>query len=85
MPNPQATITFTNIFQFFTATSTFILVFFVVMISVFNSSIKGIIYLGGLLITTFFNYIFMHVIKNEYDAWMQVVIVVFFNFPGRRI
>ena len=63
----QATITFTNLFQFFTTVSTFMLVFFVVMISIFNSSIKGIIYLGGLLITAAFNYIFMNVIKNPYD------------------
>jgi hypothetical protein len=79
----QATITFTNIFQYFTTTSTFILVFFVVMISVFNSSIKGIIYLGGLLITTFFNYIFMHVIKNEYEPGTSGYCSIF-QFPGRK-
>jgi hypothetical protein len=76
-----ATFTFTNIFQFFSTISTFLLVFFVVMISIFNQSIKGIIYLGGLLIATFFNFIFMNVIKNEYDPKAQEYCALF-QFPN---
>ena len=78
-----ATFTFTNIFEFFSTISTFLLVFFVVMSSIFNESIKGIIYLGGLLIATFFNFIFMHVIQHKYDDDVKEYCALF-QFPDEK-
>ena len=42
----------------------FLLVFFLVMISIFNMDIKGFIYLGGLLMASIINIFLMNIIKN---------------------
>jgi hypothetical protein len=57
-------LTPTNIFQFFSTILPFLLVFFMVMISIFNQNIKGLVYLGGILMATILNVLFQNVIKN---------------------
>jgi hypothetical protein len=54
---------FSNIFQFFSAIAPFLLSFLMVMISIFNSDIKGLIYLLGILISFFLNILFQSIIK----------------------
>lgn len=60
-------LTFTNIFQFIAALSPLILGFFMIMISIFNQDIKGLIYLAGILITTIINVLILNTIKNKKD------------------
>lgn len=43
----------TNVFRFISYITPILLVFFMIMISVFNQDVKGLIYLGGVLITIF--------------------------------
>lgn len=57
--------TLTNIFQFIAALAPLILGFFMIMISVFNQDIKGIIYLAGILISTVINVLLLNMIKSE--------------------
>jgi hypothetical protein len=60
-------LTLTNIFQFIAALAPLILGFFMIMISVFNQDIKGIIYLAGILISTVINFMALHMIKHKRD------------------
>lgn len=57
-------ITPSNIFNFFSFMTPFLLVFFLVMISIFNMEIKGFIYLAGLLMASIINIMCMNIIKN---------------------
>lgn len=57
-------LTLTNIFQFIAALAPLILGFFMIMISVFNQDIKGIIYLAGILISTVVNVLLLNMIKS---------------------
>lgn len=47
--------TFSNILQFFSAISSILLAFFMIMISLFNQDVKAIIYLAGAFIAYIFN------------------------------
>jgi hypothetical protein len=58
-------LNFTNIFQFFSAISPLLLGFFMIMISVFNQDLKGMVYLAGVLITTVLSVIVLNVVKSE--------------------
>ena len=58
-------LNFTNMFQFFSAISPLLLGFFMIMISVFNQDLKGIVYLAGVLITTVLSVIVLNVVKSE--------------------
>lgn len=49
------TFTISNIVQFFSAISSILLAFFMIMISFFNQDIKAIIYLAGVFIAYIFN------------------------------
>jgi len=57
--------TFANIFQLISSMSSFLLVFFMVMISFFNSDAKGLIYLGFLMIASVVNVLLMNSKKSE--------------------
>lgn len=65
---PEITLSPTNMFNFFSFMTPFLLVFFLVMISIFNMDIKGIIYLGGILIASIINIFFMNIIKSPIDS-----------------
>lgn len=60
------TIAFTtsNIFQLFSAISPLLLGFFLVMSSLFNLNLKGLVYLAGVLLASAINILLMQVIKN---------------------
>jgi len=58
-------LTLSNIFQFIAALAPLILGFFMIMISVFNQDIKGIIYLAGILISTVVNVVLLNMVKSE--------------------
>lgn len=65
--NPTLAITPSNLFNFFSFMTPFLLVFFLVMISIFNMDIKGFIYLGGILMASIINIFLMNIIKNNSD------------------
>ena len=58
-------LSFSNIFQLFSTLSPILLGFFLVMISLFNQDIKGLVYLGGVLIASLVNLLLMNTIKNK--------------------
>jgi len=58
-------LTLTNIFQFISAISPLLLTFFMVMISIFNQDLKGVVYLAGILITTILNLVLLNIIGSE--------------------
>jgi hypothetical protein len=62
--NVDLAITPSNLFNFFSFMTPFLLVFFLIMISIFNMEIKGFIYLAGLLMASIINIICMNIIKN---------------------
>lgn len=57
--------TLSNILQLFSAISPLLLTFFLVMASIFNQNIKGLIYIAGLLIATGINILLMGLVKSE--------------------
>jgi len=56
-------LNFSNILQFFSAISPILLAFFLVMVSLFNTDIKGLVYLGGILIASLINLFLMNTLK----------------------
>jgi len=60
-------LTLTNLFQFISAILPLLLTFFMVMISIFNQDLKGMVYLAGILITSVFNIILLNIIKSKKD------------------
>jgi prepilin signal peptidase PulO-like enzyme (type II secretory pathway) len=56
---------FTNLFNLFSAMSPLLLSFFLVMSSLFNQNIKGLIYLAGVLISVILNTFLMTVIGSK--------------------
>ena len=56
-------LSFSNILQFFAAISPILLAFCLVMISLFNSDIKGMVYLGGILIACLINLFVLNTLK----------------------
>jgi hypothetical protein len=58
-------LNFTNILELFSLLSPFLLGFFLVMSSLFNQNLKGIVYLAGVLIATIINIFLMNQLGNE--------------------
>lgn len=58
-------LTLSNIFQFISAIAPLILGFFLIMLSVFNQDIKGIIYLAGILISTCISILALNIIRHD--------------------
>lgn len=56
-------LNFSNLLQFFAAISPILLAFCLVMLSIFNSDIKGMVYLGGVLIASLINLFIMNTLK----------------------
>ena len=56
-------LNFSNLLQFFAIISPILLCFFLVMLSIFNSDIKGCVYLGGVLIASLINLLLMNTLK----------------------
>ena len=57
--------TYTNILQFASFISPFILGFFLVMSSIFNQDLKGFVYLAGVLMSSIINILLQNVIRSE--------------------
>lgn len=73
-------LTFSNIVQLFSVFAPLFLGTFLVLISVFNQNIKGLIYLGGILIASVINLGIMFMIGSEPDE-NQGAICNLINFP----
>ncbi|MDB4277836.1 hypothetical protein N9895_02230 [Gammaproteobacteria bacterium] len=56
-------LNFSNMLQFFAAISPILLAFCLVMLSIFNSDIKGMVYLGGVLIASLINLFILNTLK----------------------
>jgi hypothetical protein len=54
-----------NILEFFSLIAPFLLGFFLVMSSLFNQNLKGLVYLAGVLIATIINIFLMNQLGNE--------------------
>lgn len=54
----------TNIIKLISIISPFLIVFFLVAVSVFNQDIKGVIYVAGVLVSLFINVILMNMVKS---------------------
>ena len=73
-------LTFTNVFRFISYITPLLLIFFMIMISVFNQDIKGLIYLGGILIAIFITVAVKNLIKSPADN--PSFTCELFDFPG---
>lgn len=60
-------LTITNLFQFISALTPLLLIFFMVMISIFNQDLKGLVYLAGILIVSVINIFLLNIIKSKRD------------------
>ena len=58
-------LNFSNMLHFFAAISPILLAFCLVMLSIFNSDIKGMVYLGGVLIASLINLFILNTLKVE--------------------
>lgn len=73
-------LTITNVFQFISALTPLLLTFFMVMISIFNQDLKGLVYLAGILIVSVVNVFLLNIIKNKRDESSAVSCNIF-NLP----
>jgi hypothetical protein len=71
-----------NILGLFSFILPVLLAFFLVMLSLFNQDIKGLIYLAGVLMTSAINYIVMNTIKSNIDAEKTSLVCNIIEFPG---
>ena len=58
-------LNFSNVLELFSLLSPFMLGFFLVMSSLFNQNLKGLVYLAGVLIATIINIFLMNQIGND--------------------
>tara|TARA_B100001175_G_scaffold22576_1_gene16911 strand:+ start:5010 stop:5675 length:666 start_codon:yes stop_codon:yes gene_type:complete len=60
--------TFSNLIEFLTVLSPFLLTFFMIMLSIVNNSIiKGLLYLMGLVIVSYITYLLKSILKEKQD------------------
>ena len=65
-------LTFSNFAQLFSAISPMLLSFFLVMTSIFNQDLKGMVYLAGVLIASIINIFLMKQVGSEIDPASSV-------------
>ena len=63
---------FSNLLQFFAAISPLLLAFCLVMISLFNSDIKGLVYLGGILIASLINLLLLNTWQDKHILGLDI-------------
>jgi hypothetical protein len=73
-------LSITNVFRFISYITPVLLIFFMIMISVFNQDVKGLIYLGGVLITIFITVACKNMIKKESEN--PAYTCELFDYPG---
>lgn len=74
-------ITLTNVFQFLSAISPLLLGFFMIMISIFNQDVKGLVYLGGILISIIINIFLINLVKNPRTPDKEAGLCNLINIP----
>jgi hypothetical protein len=74
-------LTLPNIFQLFSLISPILLGFFLIMSSLFNQNLKGMVYLAGVLIATIVNIFFMNLIGNKRDMMNESYICNIIDLP----
>ena len=74
-------LTFTNIFQVISAILPFLVTFYLIMSSVINSDLKGIVYLLGVIGAVFISGIFATMIGSQRSAYAPVFCNLF-DIPG---
>ena len=79
--NPSLTLS--NYYNFFSFLSPFLLVFFMIMISVFNMEIKGVIYLGGILMASIINALLVNLVKQNKNSDASPLCGLFNPFPNQ--
>ena len=60
-------LSFSNLLQFFSAIAPILLAFCLILISLFNSDIKGMVYLGGMLVASLINLIILNTLKIRHQ------------------
>ena len=60
-------LTLSNILQFISFIGPTLLIFFMFLSSLFNQNLKGLVYIAGLLISSFINIVLMNIIGSERD------------------
>lgn len=73
-------LSFTNVFRFISYITPVLLIFFMIMISVFNQDVKGLIYLGGILMAIFLTVTTKNMIKQSSEN--PAYTCELFDFPG---
>ena len=73
--------TISNVLQLFSAMAPLLLAFFLVMASIFNQNIKGLVYLAGVLLATIINIALMNQIKSPMDVEKASVICTVMDIP----
>ena len=58
-------LTLPNMLELIAILSPILLGFFLIMVSLFNQDVKGIVYLAGVLIASVINIFLMNIIKNQ--------------------
>ena len=66
-------LTFSNIMQLFSLIAPLLLGFFLVMLSIFNQSLKGFVYLGGVLLALVINIPIMNRIQSPIDSNAPII------------
>ena len=78
--NTPITMNLSNLFKLFSAISPMLLVFFLVVSSLFNQDVKGLIYLAGLLLACIINIFAMNQIQSVKSPNTEVICDLF-DFP----
>tara|TARA_B100001093_G_scaffold494972_1_gene538938 strand:- start:99 stop:716 length:618 start_codon:yes stop_codon:yes gene_type:complete len=66
-----------NLFKLLSLLSPILLVFFMVMLSLFNQDIKGLVYLAGILVSSTVNIVAQHIIRSRPNEKASIVCGVF--------
>jgi hypothetical protein len=74
-------LSLTNMFVVFSAMSPLLLGFFLVMSSLFNQNLKGMVYLAGVLIASIINIFLMDLIGNKRDMAKESYTCDLFKIP----
>ena len=77
-------LTLENLFQLISFISPFMLAFFLIVGSVFNQDIRGLIYLAGVLIATLINSVLMSIIQDERSTDTPPLFCSIFNLTDAQ-
>ena len=73
-----------NLFQLISFISPFMLAFFLIIGSLFNQDVRGLIYLAGVLIATLINSVLMSIIQDERDSDAPPLFCSIFNLTDAQ-